>query len=184
MSIVFPILLDHSLLRIAGIGAPFGLGTEAQLRAAVSRACHPCPISYALIPMSRLSSESFGTLSAISNPKTVNATLDKLLAVYPDIPAIGSPFDTGAGRLSTGLQDKRTYAIWNDQIHAGSRHLATSHSKGNKVWSSRFHQVPQNGTIEAGVAHFYELPYVRSLSCCSDCLETLLIAYHADLWCT
>lgn len=35
-----------------------------------------------------------------------NSSIDKILELYPDDPSIGSPYNTGDGYLSTGLQDK------------------------------------------------------------------------------
>jgi hypothetical protein len=55
-------------------------------------------------------------------------------------------------------------AVLNDQLHAGSRYFAQLHSSVASTWSSRFHQVPQNQSIELGVSHANELPYVRLFS--------------------
>ncbi|KAJ7271103.1 alpha/beta-hydrolase, partial [Mycena rebaudengoi] len=122
----------------SGIGAPTGIQNDAQLSANLLR-------------------------SAFSDPARRNASLAKVLAAYPDDPSIGCPYDTGAGVLSTGLQDKRIFSIYTDTVVAGARHMASAHSKrlgSDMVWSGRFNQVPQNGTIEAGVAHLYEIPYI------------------------
>ncbi|KAK0218149.1 alpha/beta-hydrolase [Armillaria fumosa] len=89
-----------------------------------------------------------------------NVTIDKLLSLYPNIPSEGCPYDTGEGVLSSGLMDKRSYAIWTDSIVAGTRHLLSRNSLRSPSWSYRFHQLPQNGTMEAGVGHFQELPYI------------------------
>ncbi|GAA6039277.1 hypothetical protein JCM8097_003240 [Rhodosporidiobolus ruineniae] len=89
-----------------------------------------------------------------------NNSLDGLLAVYPDDNEIGCPFGTGDGVVSTGLQDKRSNAMWTDGVHAGSRYFAQQFSWKAPVWSWRFHQVPQNSTIDQGSAHANELPYI------------------------
>ncbi|BGP19130.1 hypothetical protein JCM10213v2_007217 [Rhodosporidiobolus nylandii] len=120
----------------SGIGAPVGLQNETALRTAVA-ARYSDIIS--------------------SSP---NASIDALVAAYPDDNEIGCPFGTGDGAVSTGLQDKRSNAMWTDSIHAGSRLLAQKHGYAAPVWSWRFHQVPQNSTIDAGAAHANELPYL------------------------
>ncbi|GAA5891604.1 hypothetical protein JCM6882_004527 [Rhodosporidiobolus microsporus] len=120
-----------------GFGAPRGLMNETALRAALA-----------------------GT-GGFANvlPYNSNGSLDALLAAYPNDNEVGCPFDTGDGTVSTGLQDKRSNAIWTDAIHAGSRFMSRKHGWLAPVWGWRFHQVPQNTTIDAGVGHASEYPY-------------------------
>ncbi|KAK0202993.1 alpha/beta-hydrolase [Desarmillaria ectypa] len=101
-----------------------------------------------------------GIAHGFSNLNPSNATIDKILSLYPNIPSEGCPYDTGEGVLPSGIMDKRSYAIWTDSIVAGTRHLLARNSLRSPTWSYRFHQIPQNGTMEAGVAHFQELPYI------------------------
>ncbi|KAK9900011.1 alpha/beta-hydrolase [Cystobasidium minutum MCA 4210] len=118
----------------SGIGAPMGIQNDTQFRSAVARA--------------------YSTLSLS------NKTIDEFLTVFPDDPSRGCPFGTGNGVLPTGLQDKRINWVYTDGLHAGVRYLAQKHSKRAPVYKYHFTQVPQNGTIDAGVAHFYEIPYI------------------------
>ncbi|GAA5994274.1 carboxylesterase/lipase family protein [Rhodotorula paludigena] len=118
----------------SGIGAPVGLNNETALRAAVVR--------------------------GFRNVARTNASIDRLLELYPNDNEIGCPFGTGDGVVSTGLQDKRSNAMWTDTINAGSRFMAQKHGYLAPVWSWRFWQVPQNNTIDAGAAHANELPYL------------------------
>jgi hypothetical protein len=43
-----------------------------------------------------------------------NATIDRLLELYPDDPYYGCPFNTGDAYVSSGRQDKRSNAISGD----------------------------------------------------------------------
>ncbi|GAA5837353.1 hypothetical protein JCM11251_004974 [Rhodosporidiobolus azoricus] len=119
----------------SGIGAPVGLNNETALRTAVAA----------------------GFANVLRGNS--NGSLDALLEAYPDNNEIGCPFETGDGVVSTGLQDKRSNAAWTDTIHSGIRFMAQKHGWLAPVWSWRFHQVPQNNTIDAGAAHANELPY-------------------------
>lgn len=97
---------------------------------------------------------------AYSTLYPTNATLDEFMKVFPDDPSRGCPFGTGDGVLPTGLQDKRINWVYTDGLQAGVRFLSRKQSQQAPVYKYHFTQVPQNGTIDAGVAHFYEIPYV------------------------
>ena len=58
------------------------------------------------------------------------------------------------------MSDYRSNAVLTDSIHGASRFIAQRHSAAVSTWSYRFHQVPENQTIELGVSHANELPYV------------------------
>ncbi|ORY88206.1 alpha/beta-hydrolase [Leucosporidium creatinivorum] len=116
----------------SGIGAPVGLQNETAFRSAVT------------------------FLSSTNSTSQLN----KISELYPDDPEVGCPFNTGDGVASSGLMDKRINALITDQLHAGSRYFAQLHSSLASTWSSRFHQVPQNQSIELGVSHANELPYI------------------------
>lgn len=92
-----------------------------------------------------------------------NSTFDRLLEAYPNNQTLGCPFNTGDGVISTGLQDKRINWLYTDSGDAGARLLARQHSKKAPVYKYLFAQVPQNYTIDVGVSHIVELPYV---GCC------------------
>ncbi|KAI5476430.1 hypothetical protein MNV49_007743 [Pseudohyphozyma bogoriensis] len=119
----------------SGIGAPIGLQTDAAFRTALTTA--------------------FANVNHAGN-----STIDALVDVYPNDPEVGCPYNTGDGVLGTGLQDKRINAVYTDNIHAGARLFGRKHSAIAPTWSFRFDQVPQNNTIDAGVAHANELPYI------------------------
>lgn len=82
-------------------------------------------------------------------------TVDKLMDLYPDDPAQGSPFGTGAVRFEEhGYQYKRGAAIMGDLvIHAGRRtttkYFASRPRRHRKpVYSYRFDERPWDGVLE------------------------------------
>lgn len=151
-----PLILGANLDEAtSGIGAPVGIQNDTQFRGAVARKFQLC-IPFYLPGVLKCIHPS----GAYSTLYPSNATLDKFLSIFPDDPSRGSPFGTGAGVLPTGLQDKRINWVYTDGLHGGIRYLARKHSAQAPVYKYHFTQVPQNGTIDAGVAHFYEIPYV------------------------
>ena len=97
-----------------------------------------------------------------------NATVAKIMDLYPDDPAQGCPFNTGEERFaSQGYMYKRGAAIVGDEvIHAGRRQTAQYYSslpphKKNPVYTYRFDQSPWNGVeiLVATVAPVYSTHY-------------------------
>ena len=97
-----------------------------------------------------------------------NATVAKIMELYPDDPAQGCPFNTGEERFaSQGYMYKRGAAIIGDEvIHAGRRYTTQYYStlparSRNPVYSYRFDQSPWNGVevLVATVAPVYSTHY-------------------------
>lgn len=78
--------------------------------------------------------------------------IDALLEAYPDDPEQGIPLHTGDGLLSTGTQDKRINALFNDAVEHSPRRWITGllADAGNAVFSYHFQQVPWGNDIETG----------------------------------
>ncbi|GAA5903990.1 hypothetical protein JCM8208_001753 [Rhodotorula glutinis] len=95
-------------------------------------------------------------------PKLTNSSTARLLELYPNDPSEGSPFGSGDGLVSTGVQDKRSNALTGDLRYiAGKRLLAEKYAAaGQPVFSYRFDQPAENTTLESGVPHFQEVAYV------------------------
>ncbi|KAF7318380.1 hypothetical protein HMN09_00347100 [Mycena chlorophos] len=95
---------------------------------------------------------------------------DQVLKLYPDVPALGCPFNTGdfqpANTNPAGLQNKRVAAITGDvDMAAGARWLAQTISSEVPFYKYRFNHVPWStsfGTIDF-IAHFLEVSYVFNL---------------------
>lgn len=97
-----------------------------------------------------------------------NATVAKIMELYPDDPAQGCPFNTGSERfVSQGYMYKRGAAIIGDEvIHAGRRfttnyYSSLAHSSRKPVYSYRFDQSPWNEVeiLVATVAPVYSTHY-------------------------
>ncbi|KAJ7473145.1 Alpha/Beta hydrolase protein [Mycena galericulata] len=107
-------------------------------------------------------------MSTIVPPDQINATLQQ----YPDVPAIGCPFNTGDFQLDPvqngvyappGTQDKRTSAIVGDVVMAAApRWLAQEVSYKVPFWKYRFNHKPYDISfgVEDFVGHFVEVAYV------------------------
>ncbi|KAL8280027.1 hypothetical protein RQP46_007608 [Phenoliferia psychrophenolica] len=93
---------------------------------------------------------------------TSNATIASFMDAYPNDPALGAPINSGEGVVSSGLQDKRSFAIFNDMVHGATRYATARRAafQPDSVFSYRFAQLPQNQTMDAGVTHGSELAYV------------------------
>ncbi|CAK5271875.1 unnamed protein product [Mycena citricolor] len=106
--------------------------------------------------------------------------LDALLRLYPDVPALGCPFNTGdlqpsaagavdffsSAEMPSGLQNKRVAAIVGDvMLAAGPRWLAQVASREVAVFKYRFNHVPYSTSsgVQDYVGHFVEVPYVFNL---------------------
>ncbi|KAF5350557.1 hypothetical protein D9756_008575 [Leucocoprinus leucothites] len=76
----------------------------------------------------------------------LNDTADKLLKLYPDIPALGAPFNTGNETFGLSSQFKRAAALESDVAFHSQRRFfqQTAASAGVKSWGYLFTQ-PQPG---------------------------------------
>ncbi|KAJ6588951.1 Alpha/Beta hydrolase protein [Mycena capillaripes] len=98
--------------------------------------------------------------------------LDEALRLYPDVPALGCPFNTGDFQLdpvqngvfaTPGTQNKRVAAFLGDMfIAAGPRWLAQEISSQVPFWKYRFNHKPWAVTfgVEDFIGHFIEVAYV------------------------
>ncbi|KAJ7216732.1 Alpha/Beta hydrolase protein [Mycena haematopus] len=98
--------------------------------------------------------------------------IDGILDLYPDVPSLGCPFNTGDfqldpvqnGLFSTpGLQNKRVDSIIGDiSMAAGPRWLAQEVSSWVPFYKYRFNHIPYSVTfsVEDFVGHFTEVGYV------------------------
>ncbi|KAJ7093473.1 alpha/beta-hydrolase [Mycena belliarum] len=125
---------------------------------------------------------SFASLGANTTAQ-VNASIpsvppqlrEAILKLYPDVPALGCPFNTGDfqptgpqnGFIATpGLQNKRVAAITGDVfMAAGPRWLAQEVSAKVPVYTYRFNHIPYSVTfsVEDFIGHFIEVAYVFNL---------------------
>ncbi|KAI3621539.1 extracellular triacylglycerol lipase precursor [Moniliophthora roreri] len=101
-----------------------------------------------------------------SDDPALQAAADQLLQLYPDVPALGSPFNTGNETFGLSSQYKRSAAITGDLMFHSVRRLWTKAAvqAGVKAYGYLL-TGPRLATIppELGVSHGLELFYVFGL---------------------
>ncbi|KXN82865.1 Lipase 2 [Leucoagaricus sp. SymC.cos] len=128
------------------------------------------------------------TLIANFSPPAVSefrleSTIDKILQLYPDIPALGSPFNTGNDTFGLSTQFKRAAAILGDTAFHSQRRFfqQTAARAGVKSWGYIFTQPQPALRPFLGVAHGSEVVYVygapQDQSPSSLKLSTMMIDY-------
>ncbi|KAJ7320777.1 alpha/beta-hydrolase [Mycena albidolilacea] len=94
------------------------------------------------------------------------ALIDPILELYPDVPSLGCPFNTGDFQLGPGLQRKRVSAILGDiSMAAGPRWLAQEVSSQVPFYKFRFNHKPYSTSfsVQDFIGHFLEVSYVFNL---------------------
>ncbi|KAJ6582089.1 extracellular triacylglycerol lipase precursor [Mycena capillaripes] len=103
-------------------------------------------------------------LPGITDPAQMNATVDRMMELYPDVPALGSPFGTGNETYGLSPEWKRGAAISCDVNFAGVRRgwteAASKH--GVKTYTYLFND-PQLDSGFLGIPHASELSYVYGI---------------------
>ncbi|EIM84589.1 alpha/beta-hydrolase [Stereum hirsutum FP-91666 SS1] len=91
-----------------------------------------------------------------------NSTLRTLSSLYSSDPADGVPYGSGdLPSLKNGTLDKKADSIYGDLTMIGTRrNLVEIYSNTTTAWSYRFDHVPEYATIQEGVGHFVETPFV------------------------
>ncbi|KAJ7239771.1 esterase 1 [Mycena haematopus] len=92
----------------------------------------------------------------------LNASIDNLLRLYPDIPALGSPFDTGNDTFGLNSQYKRATSVCGDLTFLSQRRLwiEAATNAGVKTFAYLFRQPQPNSPPQLGVFHGSEIPFV------------------------
>lgn len=97
-------------------------------------------------------------------PNARNQTIDKLLELYPNDPALGCPFGTGDAfsNATYGFQTKRGNAIGGDIYMVGpSRRMAQNMAKhGKPVYRYQWNVTVEGYSAYQGASHTVELTYV------------------------
>ncbi|KAA8900216.1 Alpha/Beta hydrolase protein [Sphaerosporella brunnea] len=110
--------------------------------------------------------EALAQLIASARYVLTTAQAQKLLSLYPNVPALGSPYGTGNRTWpNLGLQWKRYASMAGDlTMVAPRRLLASEASKYSSAYSYRFDApLPNNtATSRVGVGHFQDVPYVMA----------------------
>ncbi|KAJ7130370.1 extracellular triacylglycerol lipase precursor [Mycena epipterygia] len=104
--------------------------------------------------------ESFVAMSSPSiSPTTLESSVQTLLQLYPDIPALGSPFNTGNDTFGFSSQVKRYAAIDGDLQFTSQRRfwIETAANAGVKTFGYLYTQPQPNAPPSLGVYHSSEL---------------------------
>ncbi|ESK81105.1 extracellular triacylglycerol lipase precursor [Moniliophthora roreri MCA 2997] len=102
------------------------------------------------------------TLSPGSSTPDLDNAVDTVLKLYPDIPALGSPFNTGNETFGLSTTYKRLSAIYNDMMfHFPRRSWTRTLAKaGVKAYGYQLSYPELNPTPALGVAHGSDVGYV------------------------
>ncbi|KAJ7857231.1 extracellular triacylglycerol lipase precursor [Mycena leptocephala] len=100
--------------------------------------------------------------SPSASPRALDRSILTLLKLYPDIPSLGSPFNTGNETFGLSSQYKRAAAITGDLwLHSQRRFwMETAAHAGVPTFAYLFTQPIVGGSPQLGVSHGLELPYV------------------------
>ncbi|PPQ91811.1 hypothetical protein CVT25_000260 [Psilocybe cyanescens] len=131
---------------------------------------------------------------ALLGAKSLTAATQQILRLYPDVPALGSPFGTGNNTFGLSSQYKRGAAILGDWIfQAPRRAMSTSlRAQGIPVYGYHFTEptaispiAPDPSTVAPGsiaVTHGAEIPFVITGLTNGTASTEALRAMMQDYW--
>ncbi|KAJ7507024.1 esterase 1 [Mycena galericulata] len=125
---------------------------------------------------------------SMSSPSISSTTLENsveiLLQLYPDIPALGSPFSTGNDTFGLSPQYKRAAAIGGDLNFQSQRRLwiETAANAGVKTFGYLFTEPQPNSSPALGVFHSSEIVYVYGAPNNTAPSAILLSRIMTDYW--
>ncbi|KJA28262.1 hypothetical protein HYPSUDRAFT_129787 [Hypholoma sublateritium FD-334 SS-4] len=98
----------------------------------------------------------------IVSPEKLAATIARVLELYPDAPALGSPFGTGNATFGLSSEYKRQAAFYGDFVYQSSRRTLSHQisAQGIPVFAYLFTDHDAVTTICNAVPHTSEIPYV------------------------
>ncbi|KAJ7576719.1 extracellular triacylglycerol lipase precursor [Mycena floridula] len=115
-------------------------------------------------------------------PSTLTASIAKVLELYPDDPALGSPFNTGNQTFGLSQGFKRIAAIQGDIQFQSQRRLwiQTAANAGVKTFGYLFTEPTPGVDPRLGVVHGSEIPFVYgsvNTSASAQQLSSVMIDY-------
>jgi len=120
----------------------------------------------------------------IVSPTRLNDTADRLVELYPNVPALGSPFNTGNETFGLSPVFKQAAALQGDISFQSQRRawMQTAARAGVKTFGYLFTQpMPATAALGIGVSHGSEIPFVygapRDNSTSARTLSSLMIEY-------
>ncbi|KAJ6552220.1 extracellular triacylglycerol lipase precursor [Mycena vulgaris] len=128
------------------------------------------------------------TIVAMFTPTTSQPTLSSsilnLLELYPDIPALGSPFDTGNDTFGLSSQYKRAAALGGDLTFLSQRRLwiETAANAGVPTFGYLFTQPQPTLPPALGISHGSEIPYVYGAPGDTSASAILISRLMTEYW--
>ncbi|KAJ7111474.1 extracellular triacylglycerol lipase precursor [Mycena epipterygia] len=125
---------------------------------------------------------------AMNSPSVSSTTLESsvltLLRLYPDVPALGSPFNTGNDTFGLSSQFKRVAALGGDLDFTSQRRfwIETAANAGVKTFGYLFTQPQPNGAPALGVSHGTEIPFVYGAPSDTSASALLISRVMVDYW--
>ncbi|KAJ7734185.1 extracellular triacylglycerol lipase precursor [Mycena maculata] len=122
--------------------------------------------------------------SPSTSPATLEHSVSTLLKLYPNIPALGSPFDTGNDTFGLSPQHKRAAAILGDLSFLSQRRywIKTAVNLGVPVFGYLFTQPQPELAPALGVDHGADLTYVYGSPKDTSASSILLSQIMVDYW--
>jgi carboxylesterase type B len=114
-----------------------------------------------------------------------DATVTKLLDLYPRDPRMGCPYNTGVVKLSPGELDKMACSIFGDLVQiAPARMIASSLTvQGVAAYRYRFNHLPrQSSNVASGIGTGAELGFVFSNGVASHAWDQALAFEVTAAW--
>ncbi|CAA7263293.1 unnamed protein product [Cyclocybe aegerita] len=117
-------------------------------------------------------------------PSLLNSTADELLKLYPDDPALGSPFNTGNQTFGLPPGFKRQAAIMGDITFQSQRRswIQAASRVGVKTYGYLFTQPQPNGKPQDGVSHVSEVVFVYGVPSDRSASALHLSSIMIDYW--
>ncbi|KAJ7131214.1 esterase 1 [Mycena epipterygia] len=129
--------------------------------------------------------QSFINMTSPSvSPTTLEKSVLSLLELYPDVPALGSPFNTGNNTFGLSSQYKRAAAIAGDLDFTSQRRfwIETAANAGVKTFGYLFTQPQPNGPPSLGVFHGSEVAFVYGAPSDTSSSALLISRVMVDYW--
>ncbi|KAJ7700405.1 esterase 1 [Mycena rosella] len=118
------------------------------------------------------------------SPAILQSSVEKLLQLYPDIPELGSPFNTGNETFGLSSQYKRAAAIVGDMYFTSQRRLwiETAANAGVPTWGYLFTQPQPNSPPAEGVFHSSEIAFVYGAPSDNSTSALTISRLMTDYW--
>ncbi|PFH50825.1 hypothetical protein AMATHDRAFT_60267 [Amanita thiersii Skay4041] len=120
----------------------------------------------------------------IVSPQSLGGALDTLFQLYPNIPALGSPFNTGNETFGLSSVFKQASAMTGDVSFLSQRRFWSEAGSraGVKNFAYLFTEPDPTAPPEVGVGHAFEIPYVYGVVQNPSKSAARLSAIMIDYW--